>query len=499
MYSSRIGSSLCIKAPVLCAVTALFVATGCFNAEMQKERFNKKGSDGTALSIMGSASIEPSPSPVPSSPSGISFGQSPSSQLGDDDIDVNGDGDSLLPLSQSIQPKAIALVAAKSHTCALLEGHGVTCWGGSEDGQIKTIEETEQDETDPNVKITPTLITAFGSATEIKSIEVGSKSTCVIKNDNKLHCVGKLLEGSYSPDSTRVNIEGGGSPINIGSLSISRFGTDDVICVNKSDSNFSTCKGKSNSAGQLGRGNRIDDLDLNIFTAIKAGGSDLAIKSIITSGHHTCATSPSGELYCWGDNSNKQVSNGGPSYYANPRIVTQFSNHANSIALGEGHTCAIKEDGESKKLFCWGYNEQKQADPDAENDSTVQNPKHVNFDEEGDEGKDAKSVIAVTAGTNHTCAIVGANKSSATGQVKCWGNGYADGVVTSIVVSSDNTTALENVREIKAGAGHTCAISEDGKVYCWGLNNKGQLGDGTNTDSNTAKLVDLSLAITTAQ
>ena len=34
---------------------------------------------------------------------------------------------------------------------------------------------------------------------------------------------------------------------------------------------------------------------------------------------------------------------------------------------------------------------------------------------------------------------------------------------------------------VVAGGAHTCAHGSDGKVYCWGWNGSGQLGDGTNT------------------
>jgi len=36
---------------------------------------------------------------------------------------------------------------------------------------------------------------------------------------------------------------------------------------------------------------------------------------------------------------------------------------------------------------------------------------------------------------------------------------------------------------IATGSDHTCALREDGQVWCWGRNDKGQLGDGSHTRS----------------
>lgn len=44
--------------------------------------------------------------------------------------------------------------------------------------------------------------------------------------------------------------------------------------------------------------------------------------------------------------------------------------------------------------------------------------------------------------------------------------------------------------QVAAGAAHTCALAEDGNVYCWGSGENGRLGDGRTTDSATPILVD---------
>jgi hypothetical protein len=79
----------------------------------------------------------------------------------------------------------------------------------------------------------------------------------------------------------------------------------------------------------------------------------------------------------------------------------------------------------------------------------------------------SSGVVAVALGVYRTCAI------KQDGSLWCWGYSGSGQIMSSGVVS------------VALGSGHTCAIKQDGSLWCWGDNNYGQLGDGTNTDKNT--------------
>lgn len=85
--------------------------------------------------------------------------------------------------------------------------------------------------------------------------------------------------------------------------------------------------------------------------------------------------------------------------------------------------------------------------------------------------------VRVAAGWNHSCAI------TAAGGVKCWGlnqwGELGDGTVVTRLMPVSVLGLESGVVAIAAGASHTCAVTSAGSLLCWGLNDSGQLGDST--------------------
>ncbi|HRQ86808.1 MAG TPA: RCC1 repeat-containing protein, partial [Candidatus Saccharibacteria bacterium] len=84
----------------------------------------------------------------------------------------------------------------------------------------------------------------------------------------------------------------------------------------------------------------------------------------------------------------------------------------------------------------------------------------------------------------------------ADGEVYCWGSNWSgqlgdgtnDDSNVPVAVSTDGVLAGKTVTSISAGQSQTCAIA-DGKAYCWGENWNGELGNGTNDHSSVPMAV----------
>jgi alpha-tubulin suppressor-like RCC1 family protein len=87
-------------------------------------------------------------------------------------------------------------------------------------------------------------------------------------------------------------------------------------------------------------------------------------------------------------------------------------------------------------------------------------------------------VVGVSAGVDHSCALL------AVGVARCWGDNTAGGIGdgTTNLAPTAVDVQLTGIVQISAGFRFTCALLADGTVRCWGDNSNGAIGDGTNLD-----------------
>ncbi len=218
-----------------------------------------------------------------------------------------------------------------------------------------------------------------------------------------------------------------------------------------------------NNSGQLG-----DGTTTNRHVPVAVSGLASGVQAIAAGTYHTCALTSTGAVKCWGKNNSGQLGDGTTTDRHAPVDVVGLVSGVTAIAAGYFHTCALTSAGAAK---CWGYNRYGQL-----GDGTTTD-RHAAVDVPGL----ASDVTAITAGGGHSCAL------ASTGAVRCWGSNYfgelGAGTTTRRLTSAAVSGLAGGVAAIAAGGeAHGCALTSAGAVKCWGFNGYGQLGDGTTTD-----------------
>ncbi|MDD5222961.1 MAG: fibronectin type III domain-containing protein [bacterium] len=300
-------------------------------------------------------------------------------------------------------------------------------------------------------------------------ISAGHHHTCALLADKTVKCWGANEYGQLgNGTSTNSNIPVYASGITTAAyISAGGFHT----CARLTDNKIK-CWG-ANGYGQLG-----DGTNSNSNTPVAVSGITTAAE-ISAGGNHTCARLTDNSVRCWGSNWKGQLGDGTNTNSNIPVAVSGITTAA-EISTGGYHTCARLVDNTT---HCWGYNYQGQLGDGTNSDSNV--PVTVsgisNF------------AVEINAGYLHNCARLADNS------LRCWGynndgelgNGTNANSNIPVTVSGGINTAAE----INAGYYHTCARLADNSLRCWGYNNDGELGDGTNWNSNTPVTVS---GITTA-
>lgn len=179
-----------------------------------------------------------------------------------------------------------------------------------------------------------------------------------------------------------------------------------------------------------------------------------------------------------------------PAIQPNSAVALDEDSSILMIAAGDEHTLALLDDG---SVWAWGHNQYGQIGDKTTN--TRQLPVNViKPDEYG------SPVASIAAGANHSLAVL------QDGRLLAWGNNkngqLGDSTTANrdkpkFVVMTDSTyfhvdpwTDGEEPN-ISAGFAHTMAInSDDGMLYGWGLNDFGQLGVGDNKNRINPTLVE---------
>ena len=241
-----------------------------------------------------------------------------------------------------------------------------------------------------------------------------------------------------------------------------------------------------NAYGQLGNGSTTTASTPVRVKGVGGSGYLTDIVAINAGYYHTLALGPDGSIYTWGRNYQGQLGVGSTTDASTPVRVKGVGGAGNLsgivlAAAGGAHSVAMAADG---SVYAWGYNNRGQlGDPAA---ATYQMTP-VRVLGEGGAGY-LGNVIAIAMGESYTMAL------TADGRVYAWGENthgeLGDGTTTNRttpvrVAGPGGSGYLTDVVGIGAGRFHALALTSDGRLYAWGRNDYGELGDGSTTNRTT--------------
>ena len=352
-------------------------------------------------------------------------------------------GDSLpfVDLGTGLTVNVIA--SGATHNCVIFTSGQVKCWGDNGNGQLglgdtsnRGVQLSEMGDALPFVDL--------GTNLQVISLALSSFASCALFDNGKIKCWGWNGYGEL----------GTGQPGSLG-----------------------------DQPGEMGDALPFVDL-----------GSGQQASAIAAGFGHICALLTSGKVKCWGLNDTGQLGIGemsrrgdGPGEMGDalPFVDLGTGLTASSIQPSNNMTCAVLTSGQVK---CWGINT---------NGGLGLGDTSSRGDQPGEMGDALPAVdLGVTppvtglrAGYQHVCVGLGSE------QLKCWGqNDDGELGLGDTVTRGDGPGEMGDALPfVGLGAGlsivsgavgfrHQCVLFGDGRIKCWGLNNLGQLGLGDTTN-----------------
>jgi E3 ubiquitin-protein ligase HERC3 len=330
---------------------------------------------------------------------------------------------------------AKALAVGSFHACAILDDDTIKCWGLNDHGQLGLGDNTRRgDRASDNDMGDALPAVSLGTGLKPLAIAAGGDRTCVLVTGGRVKCWGRNAAGDLA---TGDLLPRGTSPAHMGDgLAFIPLGTGAVVrsmalgwnhtCV-LLDIGVVKCWGKNtsnNRGGQLGLGDTVariaPDQMGDVLPAVSLGVGRTA-RAVAVSDTHSCALLDDDTVKCWGDNSFGALGVGDgdargdkPNTMGDslPRWNLGTSRRAKAIAVGQGFSCALLDNGSVK---CVGLNGDGQ----------------LGLGDVVDRGETASSIgdglPAIALGTGRTAtAIWAANRTVCArlddGALKCWGS-----------------------------------------------------------------------------
>jgi alpha-tubulin suppressor-like RCC1 family protein len=331
---------------------------------------------------------------------------------------------------------AVETAVGSVHACARTAAGRVLCWGGNSEGQLG--DGTTDDRRE--------AVAALGLEDAV-DLAAGGYATCAVRAGGAVLCWGRRTDGPTRAGRFAAALEPTEVPdVQDGvEVALSNLG---LGCVRHRDGRVA-CWTRSGP------------------TTLTAVPELVDTTRVAAAGNTACAVARDGTVRCWGEALDFNETSTEP--WAIPRPIAEFP-PATQLAMGWRHVCVVTT---ASGVFCVGRDRAGELGlGEVEREAVVHGPV-----------ADLAEVVDLAAGPERTCA------RRRDGAVLCWGmrdeappSLLGDGALVFRSAPAP-VPGLTETHALAAGMAHACAASgDDGRVFCWGANTDGQLGDGTRED-----------------
>lgn len=352
-------------------------------------------------------------------------------------------------------------------TCARLEAGVVHCWGSA--SRLGIGEDAE-----PTARPTAPV----EGITDAQQLSCGLGSCCVLREGGTVSCwgdnrAGKLGDGSTDERRSPVVVRGlnDATHVQVGARH---------ACAVRQDGKLS-CWG-SNSSGELGDGSTEDRT-----RPVEVRGLEGPVAQVALANGTTCARMESGQVFCWGSNNWNRLLHRFDTITARSTEPVAATGMADVVDLSAGADffCAVRRDGSAA---CWGKGGHGQI-----GNGSTEGTSATAGDVAGLTG-----IAQIAASHLHTCARL------SSGALHCWGINRSGELGDASYEEQSRTTpgpvpGFTDAQAVFSRRGGTCARRASGVILCWGINNNGELGNGTTRENSAAPVAVLPIATEAAE
>ena len=402
----------------------------------------------------------------------------------------------------SVNALAIRIVKVSNgsyHSFGLTSDGRIYAWGRNTSGELGIGTTLARSNVPIAVKTTGTPM----DGKVVKQVEGGGRyegsHSIALASDGTVYTwgfnqYGQLGDNTTTNSRSPIAVQVAGTPLAGKTIVQIAAGADHSLAL---DSDGALYAWGSNAYGQLGNGTTTNS---SVPVAVKIAGTPLAGKTIVqiaASANHNMVLTSDGAVYTWGWNYHGQLGNNtktnSNTIVAVQTISTPIAGKKIvKIAAGQGHSLALTDDG---MVYTWGRNDTGQLGNNATTDAMLPVAVTVTGTPMSN-----KTIVEIASGARHSLAI------DSSGKVYAWGHNGSGQLGNNSTVNALTPVAVQapadkNIIQV-SGSGwlgaSSSALTSNGAVYSWGRDFDGQLGNGTNNDSSVPVITTINLVDTSS-